>query len=377
MHVCLDYQPAVAQRAGIGRYTRQLARHLAPLRGADDRLRLFYLDFARRGDPPDAPGAEPAPWRLLPGALLQQLWKHADWPDFGLLAGPADLYHFTNFIVPPLRRGKAVVSIFDMSFARLPECAEERNRDYLAARIAATIRRADAIVTISRFSADEIVALHPAAAGKVHAIPLGIDAGFARPTPERIASLRRALGLERPYLLSVGTIEPRKNYPFLVKVFEALERDDLDLVVAGMPGWRCDPIFGAFRASRRARQIRYVSYVADADLPALYAGAELFVLPSLYEGFGFPPLEAMACGTPVVASNGGSLPEVLGAAAEIVADFEIDSWRSALTRLLDDSSLRRERALRGREWVRRYRWEETARATWAVYRRTNDSGGAS
>ncbi len=370
MHVCLDYQPAVAQRAGIGRYTRQLARHLAPLLADDDRLRLFYFDFTRRGDPPDAPGAELTPWRQLPGALLQQLWKRLLWPDFGALAGAADLYHFTNFVIPPLRRGKAVVSIFDMSFVRLPDCAEKSNRAYLLARIDATIRRADAIVTISQFSADEICALYPAAAGKVHAIPLGIDAGFVRPAPDRIAALRRRLGLERPYLLSVGTIEPRKNYPFLVKLFESLERDDLDLVIAGMPGWRCDPIFESLRSSRLARQIRYVRYVADEDLPALYGGAELFVLPSLYEGFGFPPLEAMACGTPVVASNGGSLPEVLGEAAEIVAGFDLEAWRNALMHLLDDAGLRRARAARGREWAQRYRWEETARATWALYRRT-------
>ena len=128
MDICLDYQPAVAQRAGIGRYTRQLARGLARLRGAGDRLRLFYLDFARRAAPPDVPGAVAFPWRRLPGALVQQLWKRAGRPSFDRLAGPADLYHFPNFIIPPLRRGRAVVSIHDMSFLRLPECAEARNR---------------------------------------------------------------------------------------------------------------------------------------------------------------------------------------------------------------------------------------------------------
>jgi glycosyltransferase involved in cell wall biosynthesis len=374
MDICLDYQPAVAQRAGIGRYTRQLARCLAQLRGAGDRLRLFYLDFARRAAPPDIPGAAALPWRRLPGALVQQLWKRAGRPSFDRLAGPADLYHFPNFIIPPLRRGRAVVSIHDMSFLRLPECAEARNRAYLEARLDDTIARADAILTISRFSAREIVALRPAAAGKVHVVPPGIEDGFARPPAERVAAVRRRLGLPRPYLLSVGTLEPRKNYPLLARAFDVLDRDDLDLVVAGMPGWRCEPILASFRAARRAAQIRYLRYVADEDLPALYAGAEIFALPSLYEGFGFPPLEAMACGTPVVSSAGGALPEVLGDAAEIVGEFEVESWRAALARLLGDDGRRRELAARGAARARRYRWEETARRTWEVYRHVAAGG---
>ena len=376
MQVCLDYQPAVAQRAGIGRYTRLLARHLAPLAGQADELRLFYLDFTRRADPPDVPGAVPHAWRLLPGALIQQLWKRAGRPAYDRLAGAADLYHFTNFIIPPLARGKAVVSIHDMSFARFPECAEARNRSYLEAQMGATIRRADAIITISHFSAGEIAAFHPGAAGKIHVTYLGIDASFVRPPQTVIDDARRRLGLERPYLLSVGTIEPRKQFPLLVESFDALDRNDLDLVIAGMPGWNCEAIFRAFAGARRARQIRYLRYVPEGDLPALYAGAEVFALASRYEGFGFTPLEAMACGAPVVVSPGGSLAEVVGDAAVIVAEADPGAWRLALARVLDDSALRRRLQAAGLEQARRYRWAETARQTWDVYRRVlNQTAG--
>jgi glycosyltransferase involved in cell wall biosynthesis len=368
MQVCLDYQPAVAQRAGIGRYTRLLARHLASLAGATDELRLFYLDFTRCADAPDVPGAVPRAWRLLPGALIQQLWKRTGAPDFARLAGMADLYHFPNFIIPPLARGRAVVSIHDMSFARFPECAEARNRRYLEARMAATIDRADAIITISQFSAGEIEAFHPEAAGKLHVTYLGIDASFARPPREAIEAARRRLGLERPYLLSVGTIEPRKQFPLLVEAFDALNRDNLDLVIAGMPGWNCETIFRAFAGARRTRQIRYLRYVPDGDLPALYAGAEGFALASRYEGFGFTPLEAMACGTPVVVSPGGSLAEVVGDAAMIVPEAEPEAWRLALARLLDDPALRGRLQAAGLAQAHRYRWSETARQTWDVYR---------
>ncbi len=368
MKVCLDYQPAVAQRAGIGRYTRELARHLATRLGAEDRLRLFYLDFRGNGEAPDIPGAEAAPWRRLPGAWLQQCWKRLSWPDYASLAGKADLYHFTNFIIPPLKRGRAIATIFDMSFARLPQCAEAKNLVYLRSRMARTIARADAIVTISQFSADEIAAFHPEAAGKLHVTPLGIDPRLKAPAPRTLRDVRQKLKLERPYILSLGTIEPRKNFPFVVKVFDLLERHDLDLVIAGMPGWQCEPIFDSFRKAKRAGRIRYLRYVPDADLPALYAGAEMFVLASLYEGFGFPPLEAMACGTPVVASSGGSLPEVLGEGARIMPDFDVDAWREAIDRLLRDRDAAQSLAQRGLARSAGYRWETTAEATLRLYR---------
>ncbi len=367
MQLCLDYQPAVAQRAGIGRYTQLLARHLAPLLAPDDELRLFYLDFSRRATPPGVPNTIPTAWRGLPGALVQQLWKRLRLPPFDLLAGNADLFHFPNFIIPPLRRGRAVVTIHDMSFMRLPECAESKNRRYLEARIADTIERAAAIITISHFSAFEIAALFPQAVGKLHVTHLGIDASFTPPPAAAIAATRQRLGLTRPYIVSVGTIEPRKNFPLLVKAFDALERDDIDLVIAGMPGWNCETIFNSFKEARRAGQIRYLSYVADHDLTALYAGAAAFALASHYEGFGFTPIEAMACGTPVVTAPGGSLQEVAGTAALLVPDYEVEAWRSALATILDDEPLRQRLVQAGLAQAGNYRWQKTAAETLKIY----------
>lgn len=370
MRICLDYQPAVTQRAGVGRYTRVLAAELARRLSPEDHLRLFYFDFRRRAEPPAFPGVRPRPFRALPGALLQQSWKRWHWPDYRRLAGAADLYHFTNFIIPPLsRKSTAVVTLFDMSFERFPQFAEARNLRYLRSEIGRTLRRADAILTISRFSAGEIETLRPEAAGKVFVAPLGIDPSFRRVPEEAIAALRKRRGLSRPYLLCVGTLEPRKNYPLLIEAFDRLEAFDGDLVIAGMPGWRCAPIFESMRRARRADRIRYLEYVAEGDLPALYSGAELFVLPSFYEGFGFPPLEAMACGVPVVSSRGGSLPEVLGDAAVIVPGFALDDWVDTLRSLLDDAGRRRSLAEAGPRRAARYRWEETARQTLECYRK--------
>ncbi len=368
MNVCLDIQPAVSQRAGVGRYTRALVEHLAENCGAD-RLRLFYFDFMRHGLEFATPGLERQAIRWCPGRLLQKSWKTLHWPPFDWLAGRADVYHFPNFIIPPLTGGRTVVTIHDVSFLRFPEMAEAKNLAYLKARIAHTARSADAIITDSRFSAGEIIDLLQADPAKVFAIPLGAADHVRPPEQDAVTRLRRERGLTRPYLLTIGTLEPRKNTVFLASVFEALTAFDGDLVIAGMRGWKYEPILERLRASPRARAIHYLEYVSDSDLPALYAGAELFLFPSIYEGFGFPPLEAMLCGTPVLASTAGSLPEVLGDGARLIAEFDTERWAGETLRLLADSAARRQMIEKGRAWAQRYTWRETARQTWTIYRK--------
>jgi glycosyltransferase involved in cell wall biosynthesis len=368
LNVCIDIQPAIAQRAGVGRYTKTLVEHLGPLAGEDE-LDLFYFDFQRNGVSFPTPGAQQHAVRWCPGRLMQAAWRHLRFPPYDWLAPRADLYHFTNYIRPPLRRGKSVVSIHDMSFLRHPDTLEEKNYRYLSARLHDTAATADAIIAISHFGGDEIRELLGVPEDRVCAIPLGIDDDWQPATGDEIAAMRAALHLDRPYLLMVGTLEPRKNIAFLVDVFERLDAFDGDLVIAGMRGWKHEPILERMQASSRRPRIRYVEFVEDRFLPALYTAAEIFCFPSLYEGFGFPPLEAMACGTPVVSSTGGSLPEVLGEAAEVLDHFDADAWADTLARLLRDTGRRSERAAAGRARARTYTWTETARKTWALYRR--------
>ena len=367
MRVCIDIQSAIAQRAGVGRYTKSLVEHLGAFAGADE-LALFYFDFQRKGIPFAVSGARQRAVRWVPGRVVQQAWKRIGFPPFDWLAGGAEVYHFPNFIRPPLGRGRSVVTIHDVSFLHFPHAAEAKNLRYLQARIRDTVERADAIVTDCAFVGREICELLGAPAAKVHPIPLGLPDGFARPADDAIRAVRARFGLVRPYLLMVSTLEPRKNIPFLIELFERMEGFDGDLVLAGMKGWKFDPILERMRASPRAARIRHLDYVGDADLPALYAGAELFVFPSLYEGFGFPPLEAMACGTPVLSSAGGSLAEVLGDDAEILREFDADAWAQRALALLGDSARRADLVARGHTRAARYTWADTARRTWAVYR---------
>ena len=365
MKICFDVQSAITQQAGVGRYARVLAEHLAA--AGDIELTLFFFDFKRQGKPFPADGVtfKRVPW--CPGRLAQLAWKTIRWPPFDFFSGPADVYHFPNFILPPLSRGKSVVTIHDMSFMRFPEFAEERNLKYLSARIRDTAARCDAIVTDSQFSADEITELVEVDSSRVFPIHLGISPRFSPAPPAESGPMLRELGIDGPYILSVGTIEPRKNIPLLVETFERLSGFDGRLVIAGMRGWKYEPILARMKGSSRAADITYLDYVPDSHLVPLYSGAELLVLTSFYEGFGFPPLEAMACGTPVVSAATGSLPEVLGTAAVLVEGFDAETWRGHVNRALTDTEQRERLVAAGREHAARFTWQETARKTVEVY----------
>lgn len=368
MLVNVDIQPALDQQTGIGRYVRCLAEGLGTVRGLDQ-VRLFCFDFHRRGVPFETPGATVKSVRWCPGRLAHKSWRTMGWPAYDQFAGPADVYHFTNFVRHPLRRGRSVVSIYDASFLRHPEAAEPANLAYLNRHVRETARRADAFLTISEFSKQEIVEQLSIDPSRVHVVYPGLDHARQAASKEDIVLTRAALGLTRPYLLMVSTVEPRKNIPFLVEVFDRLHDFDGDLAIAGMRGWRYEPILGAMRNARRADRIRYLDYVKEEHLPGLYAGAELFVFPSLYEGFGFPPLEAMSCGTAVVSSDGGSLGEALGHGAEILSSFDLDAWAACIRALLADETRREGLARKGKEQAARYTWADHVEKTWEVYRK--------
>lgn len=369
MKVCVDIQSAMAQRAGVGRYTRSLVEALARTVAPGDALRVFHFDFQRKGRPFPLPGAEARAVRWVPGRWVQASWKTIGAPPFNWLAGGADVYHFPNFIRPPLTRGRSVVTVHDISFLRYPEAAEARNLRYLTAKIRGTMERADRILTDCEFVADEVRALPGAPAERVVSVYPGLSGDFAPSGPAAVRETRARLGLTRPYLLTVGTLEPRKNHRFLLEAFERLPDFDGDLVLAGMKGWKVEPILERIRRSPRADRIRLLDYVGESDLRALYTGAELFLFPSLYEGFGFPPLEAMACGCPVLASTAGALVEVLGSAADLLETRDPEAWSNAVRRVLAEGAAeRRARLDRGRERAGRYTWDAAAKRVWAIYR---------
>ena len=376
MKVCVDLQAGLGQTGGIGRYVRELFRHLGREAGEGERVEGFCFDFHRRYRGAEwARGGRVRACRWMPGRIAQAAWKRVHAPPFDWYAGEADVYHFPNFIRPPLGKGKrSVVTIHDLSFMRMPETTEKKNLAWLMGEIRRTAETADAILTDSRFSAGEIHELLGVEKERIFPVWLGLDSFPAPPGEEEAAALRRELGLERPYLLMVGTIEPRKNIPFLVKVFEEMRDFDGELVLVGGLGWKTEGILKAIEDSPRRERIRRLGGIRDDQLAAVYAGAAAFVFPSRYEGFGFPPLEAMARGVPVVCARNSSLPEVLGEAPRWVDGFETGEWAEAVRGVLGDGEGRERMRKAGVEQAGRFTWAETARETWEVYRRA--LGGA-
>ena len=367
MKVCIDIQSAIAQRAGVGRYTKMLVEHLGPLK-AQDELDLFYFDFKRKGQPFDLSYASAKACTWIPGRIVQKVWKTIDYPPFNAFAGDADLYHFPNFIRPPLTKGKSIVTIHDVSFLRYPETMEPKNYAYMSRKIKQTVEKADAIITDCEFVGDEIRDLLNVSPDKIFPICLGLKEQLEAPDRVAVREGRERLGLDKPYLLHVGTIEPRKNHVFLVEVFEKLSSFDGELIIAGMKGWKTEAIFKRIEDSPFRDRIRYIDYISDEDLPVLYAGAEAFVFPSLYEGFGFPPLEAMACGTLAVTSSAGSLKEVMGHGALVLDHFDAEEWAQEIDDILTNTARREAQTRAGVEHVRKFSWEKCAALTWDVYR---------
>lgn len=368
MKVCMHIQAAIDQRAGVGRYIHTLVPELAALRG-DDILSGFYFDFRRRGSPFPHGMLEEHAFTLLPGALIQQSWKRLGAPAYTRFAPAADVHHFPNFIIPPLPPGpKAVVNIHDCCFIKCPETMEPKNRSYLRKRMSATLRRADKILTISHTMATELREAFDLPADKVRATLLGPPPSLNDLPEDQVDARIKALGIAGPFLLHVGTLEPRKNHQFLFKVFEALKYFDGQLLLCGMKGWQVEPILAALQANGKAERIRHLDYVQDDDLVALYRRAEALIFPSLYEGFGLPPVEAMRQGCPVISSDGGSLAEVVGDGGIVLPLGDPEQWREAIENVLSSPDRRARLINAGHKKASQFSWRKCAEETWEVYR---------
>jgi glycosyltransferase involved in cell wall biosynthesis len=281
-----------------------------------------------------------------------------------------DLLHVT-YTLPPFLRCTSVVTVHDIAYALFPHTFSPRDRLLLSIAVPLSMRRAQRVITVSDAARRDILRHYRVAAEKVVAIPNAVEDHF-RPAPDQDAwaRVRARYGLPDRYILAVGNLQPRKNLRRLIEAFAALRaasRIDQRLVLVGKGLWRESDVFGAIKAHGLEEEVIATGYVPDADLPVLYRAADVFVYPSLYEGFGLPPLEAMACGTPVITSNDSSLPEVVGDAALLIEPTDVGDLATALARLLGDAALRGRLVAAGLARAARFSWEETARRTLAVY----------
>ncbi|MBN1873337.1 MAG: glycosyltransferase family 4 protein, partial [Anaerolineae bacterium] len=334
MSIYLDISAAVHHRAGLGRYAESLTRALLPHFSGN--LSLFY-NREQGIEPLAGLGHLPThtialgykPWRML--IWLGQLAR----VPFNSLIPGATLFHATEHLLMPLRNIPTVLTVHDLIFYHLPEHHKPLNRWYLNWTLPLYCRRATHIITVSEATRQDLIQIYHIPPEKITVILEAADPHFVPPSPNTIPKVRAKYGLPEHYLLYLATLEGRKNLTRLLHAWEPLylAGEAPPLVFGGKRGWLIEDFFTAVERSPAREGILFTGYVAEEDLPILYAGALAFVFPSLYEGFGLPPLEAMACGTPVACSNAPPMPEVLEDAALLFEPTDVDAITDTLRRL--------------------------------------------
>jgi glycosyltransferase involved in cell wall biosynthesis len=378
MRIAIDYSAAVNQRAGVGRLVRNQVLALAEV-DHDNEYQLVYARPNRGSPPPQFPRARNFSRREIGvrERWLTILWHRAKVPLAAeWLSGPVDLYHSPDFVLPPLRHARGVLTVHDLAFLMRPECADARLRAYLEEVVPRSVQRADFIIADSENTRNDLVVLLGVPPGSVSVVPGGVEERFAPVTdPEALRQARQRLRVgDAPFVLAIGVIEPRKNLNRLMDAFRLLKErrlgpPDLKLVLAGGRGWLVDGILAHHAASPVRDDILWPGFVPETMLPAVYSAASVLAFPSLYEGFGLPILEAMACGTPVVASRASCLPEVAEGAAIMVDPDDAEDLAGALEQALCNPELRAQLITKGRQRAAEYTWQRAAHALLDVYRR--------
>lgn len=359
--VALDARPLAGPLSGVGVCCDQLLRALA--RRADVDVSTFAVS-RRAGAVRDRLPAGVALRTLsIPTRAVHAAWSIVGIPSAEYVAGRVSVVHGTNFVVPPPRHVGTVVTVHDATPWKYPELCAPASRAYPRLVKRAVLRGAF-VHTASDFVAAELTDLLGVRLESIRVIPYG------PPVASEPRTGRAPVPVQPPYILAIGTIEPRKDYPRLVAAFAELasKHGDLSLVIAGAEGRGRTALDEAITAAHCRQRIVRLGHVDDSVRAALLSGATLLAYPSLYEGFGLPPLEAMAAGTAVVAAAGGAIPEIVGDGALVVPAGDTAALAGALERVVSDEELRTDLVARGRLQLRRYSWDSTAEAMVALYR---------
>ncbi|HEX8491832.1 MAG TPA: glycosyltransferase family 1 protein [Pyrinomonadaceae bacterium] len=372
MRIGLDGIPLGEIKTGIGHYTFELARSLALLAPADEFEIISPFPYVAALDD-DSEQALPLNLRLVQAKvdrLRRRRWWSIGLPLYVKRASFA-LFHGTNYNVPLWNSCRTILTIHDLSLFLYPETHEEHLVRRARLRLPLMARTATTIITPSESVRREVCEHLSIKPDKIIAIPEAARRLF-RPVPlAETVEVRRRLKIEDEFILFVGTIEPRKNLLTLARAFDEIHRTTLlrpQLVIAGKEGWLTGELFSYLKSTETRERVRFTGYVSDDDLRALYSSCRVFVYPSLYEGFGLPPLEAMACGAPVITSRIPSIMETVGDAARLVAPTDFRELAQSIIRVLEDTGERDHLSSAGLERAAGFSWERTAAATLNVYR---------
>ena len=368
MHIGIDAHAIGARQGGNETYIKNLIESLAEIDGenrytvyhanarAAEEWRGRFPNFAVRLLPP------PTPLVRVPVALALELRFR-----------PVDILH-VQYTAPPFCPAPVVVTIHDLAFEHLPETFTRRGSFQLKLTVRRTARKAVRIATVSEYSRQDLIRTYKLPPDKIVVTHNGVEPRFS-PSPgsaDETQSIRRRFGIDRDYILAVGSLQPRKNLVRLIRAYAELRKQydtfTHQLVIVGRKLWLADQIFEEVARQRWEQDVILTDYVDDQDLPALYRAAALFVYPSLFEGFGLPPIEAMACGTPVITSNTSSLPEVTGDAAILIDPYNDQELSQSIIRIINDRSLRAQLREKGISQARKFTWRTAAEQTLQLYR---------
>lgn len=377
MRISLDAIPLAAPRTGVGHYTFELARHLALLAPADEFELVSPFPIASPV-PNQAEQDLPANLRIVHAKVnsLRRRWFAVGLPLYLRQSG-TDLFHGTNYEVPLWGKRPSVLTIHDLSLLLHADTHEARLVRRGRRRLPLMARAASVIITPSESVRAEVLEHLRIEPSKIVSIPEAPRDIFRPMSIEETIEVRRRLEIEDDFILFVGTIEPRKNLLTLLKAFEEILRKTTlcpQLAIAGKEGWLTSELFSHVRESGVKDRLRFTGYLTDEELRALYSSCRVFVYPSLYEGFGLPPLEAMACGAPVIASRIPSIVEAVGTdAARLISPTDVQALARSIKEILSDENERHELSRTGQQRAMEFSWEKTARATLAVYGETLNS----
>ncbi len=359
MRVLLDYRPALRERTGVGEYAHEISAALARRLSETDRLVLFSSSWKDRLDRNILPGTDVVDTRI-PVRVLNLAWHRLEWPPIERIAGAVDVAHSLHPLLMPARDAAQIVTVHDLHFLDNPEnAAAEIRRDY-PALAGSHARRADAVITVSTFTSGRIQSLLSVPRDNIALCPPGAPAW--KPRERQVPA---------GHLLFMGTVEPRKNVSMLLRAYADLRsrrQDAPPLVLAGKVAAACQGILDEIGRPPLAGHVRHVGYVAGMQREQLYRDASMLILPSLEEGFGMPALEAMTIGVPVIVSNRGALPEVVGTAGLIVNADDHQGLGAAIERLLADPAFAAQQASAGIAQSKQFSWDRSASRLLDAYR---------
>ena len=381
MRIGIDYTAAMWQFAGIGRYTREIVRAIVSL----DRQFEYILFFAADGlDQRDMyvidahklhvehPNVRLVKIPFTPHRLTR-IWQRFHIPMFvEWFTGPLDVLHAPDFVLPPTH-AHTIATIHDLSFLACPHLGDPRLVRYLKNSVPRSARRANILLVDSEAMRQDLINLMQVDSARVKVVYPGVSEKFRPLSHEACDSVRRKLNIPNNYLLFVSTLSPRKNVVRLIEAFDLVIRQDdvhqnkLMLIIAGKPGWLYDDIFAAVKRLNIVNRVLFLDFLDDNDLPAVFNLANVSVYPSLYEGFGLPALEAMACGTPLVTANNSSLPELVEDAAVLVDAEDVSAIATGIKQVLGNEDLRNALRNRGLERASVFTWKQSAQRVLESY----------